>query len=755
MHSNINDKIAIIDGNIYKNIDKNKDNRGFLSQNILNGLRNLVEHIALKIHNEDNQQDLDNDYKHLIKGINYIKSKAEFKFLYKFHNFLQISVSHYTQNEQVAELLMLKYYEYLIKTKSLMKEKYNFNILDNLSDFPLKINGAEQEYYEEISKLLESTSFDSVQRNRYYIHKIKPFFVNKQIYYEVSFTAASDKVSKFDKILAFSKENIMPNYAVRLGVQDVNLIFRGKKFPTKIIKEWRIDIRPCEIDNFCKIFKLDAPKINRTALYDEFMKFLNEEQLTLLELIELNDDEFNKIKESYGKNKLVFFFECLQICKEINKNKAGGVNILRYFLYHLNNKIIKNQFNKQQNNHLSNLYLKNESIPFDKIPFNFSLYSHNPNLADLFECIEVENRKDELLARYVKNNTQINGILYSNKEHLEHFKDIKELISSYNDKLYSKHKPQNSIVEWKGYFYIKSYEDNICAILEKIQRLSDEGIENFQSDIEKWLENADIDCEDKKAKLRDLFIHSRAVFIYGSAGVGKTKMIEHISHFFQDKNKLFVANTHSALANLKARIKSPDATFSTIAKAIKSAHCVDILIVDECSTISNNDMCKLLNKISCEVLVCVGDTFQIEAIKFGNWFEYVRNLVKQNAIIDLNKPYRTTSKNLLTLWNRVRTLEADIAEAISDFIKPLEAFGFRSDEGDEIVLCLNYGGLYGINNVNRIIQENNANKAFEFKGLIYKQGDPILFNETQRFSDEIHNNLKGKICEIKELQNGF
>lgn len=568
-------------------------------------------------------------------------------------------------------------------------------------------------------------------------------------------TAASDKVSKFDKILAFSKENIMQNYAVRLGVQDVNLSFRGKKFPTKIIKDWRIDIRPCEIENFCKIFKPSAPSFSGSK-FDNFMDFLTKEQLTLLELIELNDDKFNQIKENYGKNKLAFFFECLQTCKKINKNKAGGVNILIYFLYHLNNKIIKNQSNKQQqNNLLSNLYLKNESIPFDRIPFNFSLYSHNPNLGDLFECIEVENRKDELLARRIKNNTEINGILYSNKEHLEHFKDIKELISSYNHKLYDKHKSQNSIVEWKDYFYIKSYEENLCKILEKIQGLSSKGIENFQSEIEKWLESANIDCEDKKAKLSKLFLDSRVVFIYGSAGVGKTTMIGHIANFFQNKKKLFVTNTHSALANLKARIKVPNSNFFTTATAKNSTDCVEVLIVDECSTISNNDMCKLLNKISCEVLVCVGDTFQIESIRFGNWFEYVRSFVKQNAVVDLTKPYRTSNKKLLTLWDRARKLEDDIAEALSDFIKPLEEFKFGSDEGDEIILCLNYGGLYGINNVNRIIQENNINKAFEFKGLIYKQGDPILFNETQRFSDEIHNNLKGKICEIMPLPNGL
>lgn len=124
MQSNINDKITIIDGNICKNIDKNKNDRGFLSQNILSELRNLIEHIALKIYNEDNQKDLDNDYKHLKEaGLKHIKDKAEFKFLHKFHSFLQSSVSHYTPNETSAEMLMLKYYEYLIRTKMLMKVK--------------------------------------------------------------------------------------------------------------------------------------------------------------------------------------------------------------------------------------------------------------------------------------------------------------------------------------------------------------------------------------------------------------------------------------------------------------------------------------------------------------------------------------------------------------------------------------------------------------------------------------------------------
>ena len=30
----------------------------------------------------------------------------------------------------------------------------------------------------------------------------------------------------------------------------------------------------------------------------------------------------------------------------------------------------------------------------------------------------------------------------------------------------------------------------------------------------------------------------------------------------------------------------------------------------------------------------------------------------------------------------------------------------------------------------------------------YKVGDPVIFNETQRFGQEIHNNVKGKIIDF-------
>ncbi len=71
------------------------------------------------------------------------------------------------------------------------------------------------------------------------------------------------------------------------------------------------------------------------------------------------------------------------------------------------------------------------------------------------------------------------------------------------------------------------------------------------------------------------------------------------------------------------------------------------------------------------------------------------------------------------------------------------------NDEDEIILCLNYDGLYGINNINRFMQNSNTNKAIDWGIGTYKVGDPILFNESNRFSPVIYNNLKGRIKKIE------
>ena len=75
---------------------------------------------------------------------------------------------------------------------------------------------------------------------------------------------------------------------------------------------------------------------------------------------------------------------------------------------------------------------------------------------------------------------------------------------------------------------------------------------------------------------------------------------------------------------------------------------------------------------------------------------------------------------------------------------------FNSEIKDEVILCLNYDGKFGLNNMNNYFQNANTEKPVTWKEWKYKVGDPILFNETNRFS-LLYNNLKGRIVHIHKL----
>ena len=108
--------------------------------------------------------------------------------------------------------------------------------------------------------------------------------------------------------------------------------------------------------------------------------------------------------------------------------------------------------------------------------------------------------------------------------------------------------------------------------------------------------------------------------------------------------------------------------------------------------------------------------------------------------------------------------ESDVLDRLQagEFSAELDTSIFTSAAENEIILCLNYGGLYGINNINHFMQENNSGKEI-YRGIQrYKVGDPILFNDAADSffsSDEdevpvIHNNMKAKIVDFAVLNEG-
>ncbi|ASZ09073.1 hypothetical protein CK556_01720 [Mesoplasma chauliocola] len=162
-------------------------------------------------------------------------------------------------------------------------------------------------------------------------------------------------------------------------------------------------------------------------------------------------------------------------------------------------------------------------------------------------------------------------------------------------------------------------------------------------------------------------------------------------------------------------------------------------------------MLKVLDQTEFEVAMFIGDVYQIEPIKFGNWFQISKKMLTKSSIFELEGNHRTENTDLQEYWKNVRDFSDDILALTERFkiSKSLESIFNSNFEDDQIILCLKYGGLLGINNLNSIFQEKNNNVAFQIGVNSFKINDPIIFNENNRFSKWLHNNLKGKIKKIK------
>lgn len=755
----------VINKNICSNIDKfAEDERGFLAQNIMAQMRNFVEHIFLKIYSRG--QAIENSYSNIQDARGYVESKGEFKFLRRFHDLLQISASHYTLDEENSERLLLKYYEYLLKTKLFLNNKYGMVVLENIDQIPLNTDKKLMEYYEKIAYQIhksENIQTKVTYNDRYYIQKIKPFFINQQIYYEVTFTRANDKVSKFDRVIAFTNIDISGNYAVKLSVKKSYIHVMGKSMPIHIIDGWEVSIRPCELNNFFRILGSFTNITSGFKGYQSLMEYLTMSGNTLLDLVTSSDEYYLFVREkmTHGE-KTTMIFDNLDRCRELIRTDSPGSNVLKYLLLRLNNKVVKQQYNRERNFRLSGLFLSYGCIPFDEMPFNSSLIGHNVRLVDVFESISPIGRDHEILARTIQSNTEKRGMLFTPKESLSNFENVSELIETYNSKLYHKHIPRR-LETYKKFTYVKSYVEDTKWIIDKLKELTLVGIRNYSNSVDSWLRLTPhgIDCTDKKEALMSMFENSHIALVYGSAGTGKSTMIDHISHFFSDKEKLFLANTNPAIDNLKRKVTALNSTFKTISKfnSVRNEDTeYDLLFIDECSTVSNADMKKVLQKANFKLLVLVGDTFQIESILFGNWFDLAYSSTDfQSSIFELTTPYRSTNSKLIKVWNKVRNLDQDILEHITSYkySQNLDESIFDHSEEDEIILCLNYDGLYGINNINSFLQGSNPNESVHWGINTYKKGDPILFNESERFTPLLYNNLKGTIVGIEVMDDNI
>ena len=755
---------------IDQNISTFTTDRGLLSQNLLQYLRHLIEGLIVYAHVPD--RSVPYNYQTQFKdAMNAINGNAHYGLLTRFHKLLQISVSHYTLDRDPSERLMLKYYEYLLRTRDIAKQHLGLDILRNLEQFPLYEDAALNTYYEKIAGRIKASKHEPLTGNtqRYYINSSRPFFIGNQIYYEVTFSPAHNRASKFDRIIGFTDIDVSDYYAAQLELATDSIDVLGQTMPIIIVRSWSVSIRPCEFDNFARLLGKKTAVQSRHVEYNNLMWYLTLTHHSLLDLLDSSDEMYNKVKTEALTNaqRTPLIFPALDAARTIIQRNRPGTRLLRYLMLRMNNQILKAQYDVDQCGQLSNLNVSSGCRPFDTMPYCTSPRKHNPRFADLAASIDSSNRKHELLARRVRNNVEQHGMIYSPEGDFEDLGDIDDLIRRYNGSLppTPRHSPRK-LQRANGHVFITGYEDDTVQIIEQLQKIASNGIEDYANDVAAWLdENAKlpdddpqkVDDEDKANALRKFFAHSKVALIYGAAGTGKSTMVNHIANYFESERKLFLAHTNPAVDNLKRRVDAPNAHFSTISTHVRgerdtSDH-FDVVVIDECSTVSNAAFLEVLTKTDFDLLVLVGDVYQIESIEFGNWFGTIRSYIPPESVHELKHPFRTTDEELRTLWGRVRDLDDQIEESLSknEYSKELGESLFARHGADEIVLCLNYDGLYGINNVNRFLQASNPNPAHVWGDTVYKVGDPVLFNETDRFRPLIFNNMKGTIAGINRV----
>lgn len=696
--------------------------------------------------------------------------KIDTKYLGNFYRGLQY-IGRRIPDEGQSERLMLKYYNFMWQIRKSLQTSYNMTILQNLEKFQkyIGVDELDKQYYALVAGAFNTTKPSPTNRSdtRFYVQKKTAFFIGTERYFEVTLQQASAFASKFNRITAYTQSNISTSYSIRIEYATETITLWGIDTEVKIITDWKVAVDPRCLNKLGKILCMPLKLSTKYGEYDALMDFLTATGMNFLEMIDFSEDGYSYFIHSIYQNSKTSEFK--NVLQKLRENYSAdstlfGRYTVRYLLINLReellDRVMPSQFSSQWK--CTDLYLSKKCFPFERNPLisnlagtNTSAISQVRNLASV-----VEREKTEAAIPYwtIKKSIQETGEIYCNID-----SNLTEsAIQKYNDHLDSWEKFNgNRISIEENMAYIDSYEASTIFILRKLIELShikNKGQKEFN---ERYLRQSEIEFSDltKKEALKYAFVNSRVLLIYGAAGTGKTTLINMISTMMAGHRKLFLTKTHTALQNLQRRIENPgtDASFVSIDSFTKKVDLpdYDTIFVDECSTIDNRVMKAFLEKMrSDSFLVLAGDIYQIESIEFGNWFSYAKDIIKsQGADVELVSTWRTNDRNLIELWQEVRHKGPLITEKLvidGPFSENIGENIFRCEIKDEVILCLNYDGKFGLNNMNSYFQNKNTAPAVTWRDWTYKSGDPILFNDTYRFS-LLYNNLKGRIFSIERL----
>lgn len=667
-----------------------------------------------------------------------------------------------------SERLMLKYYNFLWQIRAFLQKEYGMSVLQNLEKFPLNTDKLDDEYYELVANTIKIVDLapQKLGGSRFYIIKKTPFFVGRERYYEVTLQLAGIYATKYNRITAYTKENITTNYSIQIAYTDAEIDLWGVKSKIKIISNWGVSIDPTCLNKLAKILHIRTQISTNYNEYHALMSFLTESGMSLLDLIDLKEVSFSSVIDSIYSHTSTSYFRDVLVKLNSSFSKTAddfGHNTVRYLLINLHEETLIDVLPWSPNKVLSSeLYLSTKCYPFERNPYISNLFGSKTNNENNFRnIVDVAGNNSLKIAKpYLKiqNKIKETGEIYFDVESIASNDEIK----AYNSQLDKWERDQGYEIKVEDDLVsINSYEQSTLTILSKLLELSKLGNQGQKEYNQAYLKGCGITFEDdlKRVALQNVFVNSHVLLIYGAAGTGKTLLINYISNLMSKQKKLFLTKTHTAKQNLQRRIDNPgpNADFVSIDSFTKKVELpdYDVIFVDECSTIDNRIMCRFLDKMKPNTfLVLAGDIHQIESIEFGNWFFYAKEIISTyGSNVELLNTWRTKDPDIVSLWDDVRHKGDLIVEKLAmdgPFSDEIGEKIFEEKDEDEVILCLNYDGKFGLNNMNSYFQNDNSQgQPIAWQEWTYKIGDHILFNDSQRFSI-LYNNLKGKIVNIEK-----
>ncbi|EEJ71499.1 ATP-dependent DNA helicase [Lactobacillus ultunensis] len=649
-----------------------------------------------------------------------------------------------------------------------------------------------EQYHDSIASVISETKPSKITIHRKFtIKDVIPFFVNNELYFQITYYPSYSNGDNSDRQIAFTKLNIFTKYTVELSISKTKIKVDNTSIPIAVITNWRTSITPGTYNNMIKIFKGGIGREISNAEANTWNMYLTQNRLSFSDLcLVYNDDKFQNVLLTITKESgtICIFSKILNEARKLVRDtNFSNRNTLLYLLSTMNKNVISDQYDPKFNEK-AHLYISPKCYAFERHPYYCYLIHHKPAFRDILTArILPGDYIGDILARIIRTNIQNNILVFIPVDQIRDEVNTNYFLNQYlnistddklkylMDKYNAKSLPKNRIVLTPSkYITINQYLNESKEIISKFKKIASYTTNLTSREInnlEHVLKSKNQYSSDKIKIISELFKNTSVGVIYGAAGTGKSTFTNLVASWLKDETKLFLSSTNTAVENLRKRVNHTNAQFSTVAKYLypikKNAEIInnyDLLVIDECSSISNADILQVISHTNAKKILLVGDPSQLYSIDFGNWFALLPFYLK-DCCYTLSTQNRNKSKDLEILWNNLRNLDNfkkissgnrdRIPEglAINEVSRDLNSNVFNNFQTGEIILCLNYDGLYGINNLNTCLQLNNKHDAVKWNDHVYKIGDPVLFNETQCFHNYIYNNMQGIIENVEKDEN--